>query len=278
MIKKALLAGTLAAGLMLPVQAKAGLILPPKPAIVKPENLEFSKHMLAMPFTLGMLPGKGPTGPTLTYLSSATSSTAGATHTITAAGLGSAAANRYIVISGFAYSGSITVRTLSSLTIGGVSATINVSPTGSVGVTGFICCAAVPSGATGDLVFTFSGSMTVVRYNIYAVYGLASATARSTDNGVVSPGTSITITVGDDVAGVTNDVAVSVIRSFTDVTFTWSGGTPTIVGYDTSTYLSATLKTSSAAVIVTSNGSQAYTVTPSANSNLQMLVALLRGS
>jgi hypothetical protein len=39
--------------------AKAGVYLPPKPAIVKPENIEFSKHMLlGMPFTLGMLPGK----------------------------------------------------------------------------------------------------------------------------------------------------------------------------------------------------------------------------
>jgi hypothetical protein len=55
MIKKALLAGTLAAGLIVPAQAKAGLILPPKPAIIKPENLEFSKHMLAMPLTMGMM-------------------------------------------------------------------------------------------------------------------------------------------------------------------------------------------------------------------------------
>jgi hypothetical protein len=68
MINKALLAGTLAAGLIVPAQAKAGLILPPKPAIIKPENIEFSKHMLAMPFTMGMLPRKD--GGTPSYINS----------------------------------------------------------------------------------------------------------------------------------------------------------------------------------------------------------------
>ena len=57
MIKKALLAATVASGLIIP-QVAAGVYLPPKPSIIKPENIEFSKHMLAMPITLGMLPGK----------------------------------------------------------------------------------------------------------------------------------------------------------------------------------------------------------------------------
>lgn len=57
MIGKALLAATVASGLIVPV--KAGVYLPPKPAIVKASNLEFSKHMLlGMPFTMGMLPSK----------------------------------------------------------------------------------------------------------------------------------------------------------------------------------------------------------------------------
>ena len=61
MIKNTLLAATIASGLIVP--AKAGVYLPPKPAIIKPENIEFSKNMLAFPFTLGMLPGKGASGP-----------------------------------------------------------------------------------------------------------------------------------------------------------------------------------------------------------------------
>ena len=77
MIRKALLAGTIAAGLIVP--AKAGVYLPPKPAIVKPENIEFSKNLLAMPFTLGMLPSRSlpllAFGNTANYTTSTTSTT-----------------------------------------------------------------------------------------------------------------------------------------------------------------------------------------------------------
>ena len=63
MMKKALLAATVASGLIVP-SAAAGVYLPPKPAIVKPENLDFSSHMLlGMPFTMGMLPGRAKAAP-----------------------------------------------------------------------------------------------------------------------------------------------------------------------------------------------------------------------
>jgi hypothetical protein len=56
MIVKPAIAALLASGLIMPEAPK--LVLP-KPAIVKAENLEFSKHMLlGMPLTMGMLPGK----------------------------------------------------------------------------------------------------------------------------------------------------------------------------------------------------------------------------
>lgn len=58
MMKKALLAATVATGLLM-TPAQAGLYVPPKPAIIKPENIEFSKHMLlGMPITMGMLVAK----------------------------------------------------------------------------------------------------------------------------------------------------------------------------------------------------------------------------
>ena len=70
MIVKPALAAMLASGLVAPETPK---LVFPKPAIVKSENLDFSKHMLlGMPLTLGMLPRKFvvPVGPT--YLSTAT--------------------------------------------------------------------------------------------------------------------------------------------------------------------------------------------------------------
>lgn len=62
MIKSAVLAGTIASGLLLPTTP--ALYVPAKPAIVKAENLDFSKHMLiGMPITMGMLAPKGPSDP-----------------------------------------------------------------------------------------------------------------------------------------------------------------------------------------------------------------------
>lgn len=61
MIKSAVLAGTIASGLLLPTTP--ALYVPAKPAIIKVENIEFSKHMLlGMPITMGFL---GPHGPGL---------------------------------------------------------------------------------------------------------------------------------------------------------------------------------------------------------------------
>ena len=53
MLKEAFLAATVASGLI--PQATAGVSLLPRPAIIKPQSLEFSKNLLAMPITMGML-------------------------------------------------------------------------------------------------------------------------------------------------------------------------------------------------------------------------------
>lgn len=73
MIKKALLAASVATGLIVPAAQAGELYLPPKPAIVKPENIEFSKNMLlAMPFTLGLV-AKNASGVAPSIASTATS-------------------------------------------------------------------------------------------------------------------------------------------------------------------------------------------------------------
>jgi hypothetical protein len=119
MIKKTLLASTLAAGLIVPVQAKAGLILSPKPAIIKPENIEFSKHMLlGMPLTMGMLAAKKALG-SIVFVGGSTASKIGATSgnsTISlnsglTGGIASSVSNDDLVIAVFV-TGSVANRTL----------------------------------------------------------------------------------------------------------------------------------------------------------------------
>ena len=77
MMNKALLAATLASGLILP--AEAGVALPPKPAIIKPENIEFSKHLLAMPITMGMFRSSARVPGTIAYVGGGSSASITAT-------------------------------------------------------------------------------------------------------------------------------------------------------------------------------------------------------
>jgi hypothetical protein len=72
MMRDTILAATMASGLVLP--ARAELHLPPRPAIVRPGNLETSGHLLAMPVTFGMMKRRAAGPPSLTYVSAILSS------------------------------------------------------------------------------------------------------------------------------------------------------------------------------------------------------------
>jgi hypothetical protein len=72
MMRDTILAATMASGLILP--ARAELHLPPRPAIVKPQHLEMSRNLLAMPVTLGMMKRKAAGPLSLTYVSAILSS------------------------------------------------------------------------------------------------------------------------------------------------------------------------------------------------------------
>lgn len=65
MLKKSLIIGAMAGGLIMP--ARSELYTFPKPAIIKPFNIEFSKNLLAMPLTLGMLAARN-NGISLEYI------------------------------------------------------------------------------------------------------------------------------------------------------------------------------------------------------------------
>lgn len=138
MIKKALLAATVASGLIVPAQA--GVYLPPKPklevsspAIIKPESLEYSKHMLAMPFTLGMLAPKAVANfATMTHRLQYSSASNASSYTIgTAVDIGAAPTGgnrRYVIVAAACTSGSdnATVFGTSCIEIGGTGVVAEV--------------------------------------------------------------------------------------------------------------------------------------------------------
>lgn len=197
MIKKSLVAATVASGLVVP--AAAGIYIPPKPSIVKPENLDFSKNILAMPLTLGMLPGKAPpvTVNNRNTTSNATTTGTQTTYSYTGVSFGTANTTRCVIAFILGYNGSTGGRTLSSCTLGGVTATIVAQQTTGSGLSLItaIAIARVPTGTTGTVSTSYSNSMNQNSVRVYSYNDIISTTAvqTSTINMNVS-GVSSTIT------------------------------------------------------------------------------------
>lgn len=109
-------------------------------------------------------------------------SSSGSTQSVAGLDFGGAASTRHIIAC-VHWEGGSTERTLSSATIGGVSAAIRVQSGhsgGSTSVGSAIIIAAVPTGATGTVSCTFSGSVETMAVGIIRTLGLASASAHDT--------------------------------------------------------------------------------------------------
>lgn len=123
------------------------------------------------------------------------------TYTFSAQNLGTADADRYIIVCASGRSNA-TGRTISTITIGGVSATIVCSATRDDGginsIAIAIAIAAVPTGTTGDIVVTYSGSMLRSAIQAYRAVDINSATP--TDTVTSNTGTTATSAGALDVA------------------------------------------------------------------------------
>lgn len=95
------------------------------------------------------------------YLGTTIDTTSNTTYTFAGESLGVAASSREVFVA-VSWKGGAALRTLSSATIGGISATIHiqdgVSNGSTLSVGAAMISAAVPTGATGSIVCTFSGS------------------------------------------------------------------------------------------------------------------------
>lgn len=172
MIGKSLLAATLASGLVLPPET--GLYVPAKPAIVKPENLDFSKNMLAMPMLVGAIkPQSGPPA-TLSYVTTYRSNMGGlASTSATGVPVGAAAANRTII---FILSGIATTNvanSANSVTLSGAAMTKQYE----LAVSNFVCAVFTLNNASGiskTVNAAFTTPQAGLTWTIYAAYGLQS--------------------------------------------------------------------------------------------------------
>lgn len=122
----------------------------------------------------------GGADPAIAYLQSATIDS-GTTYTFSAQNLGVAAADRRIIVAGTVRVTS--VRTVDSVTIGGVAASVVVTQIDSTPRSRvFIAIADVPTGTSGDIVVTLSGAGTEMRLHAWRATGLSSNTPTATQS------------------------------------------------------------------------------------------------
>lgn len=135
--------------------------------------------------------------PQVSYVTQVASSAAQTTYTFSGVSLGAAASDRLVIVGVVATA--TAVRLLSSATIAGIPATINVqSPTDAASVAAIVS-AVVPTGTTGNIVVTFNGSMVHSAISVYRAVQLRSIVPVSTDHQVDGSGTTATGNV--DVVG-----------------------------------------------------------------------------
>ena len=112
-------------------------------------------------------------GAEVEFLQTATDVANLAAYTFVGQNLGAASADRYIIV---AYAG-IGTNGITSVSVGGVGATLLTPAVSGSNFTTGIAIAAVPSGATGDIVVDLAGSSTSCTIAVFRAVKLLSATA-----------------------------------------------------------------------------------------------------
>lgn len=175
------------------------------------------------------------------------------TYTFASQNLGAADPNRWIVVCvGGAHSAA---RSISSVTVGGVSATKIVQAEGSTLYRHTsIWVAPVPTGTTGDIVVTWSGAIGRCGYSAYRlITGTAPTTAFNTQTDLSLTSSDLSVSINRPAGGVI--VASTINISSTATSITWAGTTE---DYDAS-WSEATYQGMSSSS--TASGSSPVTVT-----------------
>lgn len=156
--------------------------------------------------------------PTVAYTDSASSTADATTYTFTAAAIGTAGPDRFVVVGIFGSKAS--ALNISTVTIGGISATLlavsTLDPNRNLSFFG----AFVPTGTTADVVVTFDTSAVRAAIGVWQITnlwrplaGAVESAAVQTDNGAMNLG------VGSDC------VILAIGSSATTVSCTWTGVT-----------------------------------------------------
>lgn len=264
MILKSSIAAMFASGLIVPETPKLEI---PKPAIVKPENLDFSSHMflLGMPITIGAFASQNDPAVSLILRNTTVDAQNIGTSTFTTAAMniGTASSTRRVLayITGNSASNS---RAVNSVTIGGISATIHTQATSSSSGSTLTCIASatVPTGTTAVIEVTYNGTMSHVSANVTSLNNLNSTTPTYANSTTGTTGLSLSLT---DVDWEGDGFVVGLVCLGLTPTVTWSG-TVSLVEYIDTTIFGGNRRLSIADWFPTTGGTN-QTATASWGSN-----------
>lgn len=155
---------------------------------------------------------------TITYLQDAGNTSGLSTYTFSSQNLGTAAADRFIVVAIETRNSGTSDRTINSVTIGGVSAVVTQeTQAGTNRNVVALACAAVPTGTAGDVVVTLNGAMLRCYIQVYRAIGISSTTPSDTER---LAGASPTGTIDVPAGGILVACAASGNALTTDGTWT----------------------------------------------------------
>jgi len=215
------------------------------------------------------------------YLQSAPDTSDTNAYTFSSQNLGTAASDRYIIVVAVARKAGAST-TLSSISVGGVSATIvkqatnNVSNTDVAGV----AIAAVPTGTTGDIVVTWGATMVRCAIMAYRATGI-DATAYDSDSSLSgNPSVSLDIPANGFAIG-GGLTAASTTTSWTGLTedadgtlesfVTYSSASQSFVSAETGRTITMTFGSSTESVGVFASWGPAVSTNPKTLNNFQFI-------
>jgi hypothetical protein len=190
---------------------------------------------------------------TIAYASTASKSVPASPATFTAAGIGTAAANRYVIVALSGYRS--TNGNVPTVTVGGTSIT-HVATADTATFEAYIYAGNITSGTTADVIATYTGAWVNLNCSIWAAYGIASTTAYHTDSDLTAT-TTMTAAINIPAGG----VAVAIHGNNNAGAQTWTGLTEDFDSTDVTTrqctgasLASATLQTGLSISVTNTSG------------------------
>lgn len=195
------------------------LWIPPKPAIIRPAAPDLVKAS----FLPGMFPLAVPQASdgslALSYTDSFTSTTSGSSFTSGSEDIGNADASRRVIVAVVWSTSTSSPKTLSSATIGGLSATIHqqIAPNG---IRSALISRKVPSGLTAVCSVTLSGSVSNCSMFFYRLVNESSSSPYDTASDITLSGSTLSANLSIPSNGVA--IGVAIHKTLPLTTFSWT--------------------------------------------------------